>query len=163
MTTKDRPEREIAQLLRELRLTIATAESATGGLVANLVTDVPGSSDYFKGSVVAYANEIKEGVLGVSGKTLAEYGAVSPETAGEMAQGVRRLMNVDIGLSDTGIAGPSRATSEKPVGLFYIGLSSQQKTAVEEHFFHEDRLENKRACAEAALQMLKNYLLELKG
>jgi PncC family amidohydrolase len=156
---KNSLEEEIGALLKEHKLTIAVAESATGGSISDLLTNVSGSSNYFKGSVVSYDNEIKAGVLGVRKKTLGKYGAVSSQTAKEMAEGVRKLINADIGLSDTGIAGPTGATPEKPVGLFYIGLSSQHGTRVEEHLFHGDRMENKRAAAEAALRLLKEYLL----
>lgn len=152
---------ELAVLLRERGLTIAAAESATGGLVSDLITNVPGSSDYFKGSVVAYDNEIKVRVLGVSRETLERYGAVSYQTADEMADGVRKLMNVDIGLSTTGIAGPAGATPEKPVGLFYIGISSAFGTKAAEHVFGGDRLQNKKSAAEAALIMLREHLLKI--
>ena len=155
-----RLEEEVGKLLNERKLTIALAESATGGLISDLITNVPGSSNYFKGSVVAYDNEIKAKVLGVSKETLGKHGAVSYQTGEEMAEGVRELMNADIGLSNTGIAGPTGATPEKPVGLFYIGLSSERGTQVEEHLFHGSRLGNKQSAAEAALQMLKGYLLE---
>ncbi|GAI47155.1 unnamed protein product, partial [marine sediment metagenome] len=110
-----RPEREIGELLRGYQaktgklLTIGTTESATGGRVADGLTNVPGSSDYFKGSVVAYSNEIKINVLGVKRETIENYGAVSEQTAIEMAEGGRRLLGVDICTSDTGIAGPSGA------------------------------------------------------
>lgn len=145
-------------LLRQLGLTIAVAESATGGLISSAITDIPGSSDYFKGSVVSYSDDIKAEVLGVSRETLEKYGAVSEQTASEMALGVRKLMGADIGLSDTGIAGPGGATPEKPVGLFYIGLSSKQGTKVEKHLFHGTRVENKMATATGVLNLLKEYL-----
>ncbi|MBA7623882.1 Nicotinamide-nucleotide amidohydrolase PncC [subsurface metagenome] len=154
---------ELAVLLRERGLTIAVAESATGGLVSDLITNVPGSSDYFKGSVVAYDNEIKVGVLGVSGETLERHGAVSYQTADEMADGVRKLMNASIGLSTTGIAGPAGATAEKPVGLFYIGISSALGTRAAEHVFSGDRLQNKKSAAEAALILLKEHLASERG
>lgn len=157
-----RLEEEIAILLREQGLTIAIAESATGGLLSHLITNVPGSSDYFTGSVVAYDNETKVKVLGVRRATLARYGAVSYHTGEEMAQGVRRLMNANIGLSDTGIAGPAGATPEKPVGLFYIGIASELGTRAVEHVFGGDRLQNKRSAAEAALTLLKQHLLGLR-
>lgn len=160
---KNSLEEEIGVLLRELKLTIALAESATGGAISNLITNVSGSSDYFRGSVVSYDNEIKEGVLGVRRETLEKYGAVSSQTAEEMAQGVRNLMNTDIGLSDTGIAGPGGATPEKPVGLFYIGLSSENGTQVEKRLFHGDRIENKRAATTATLRLLKEYLSKKIG
>jgi PncC family amidohydrolase len=159
MNMECRLEEEIGRLLKERGLTIAVAESATGGLISNLITNVSGSSDYFRGAVVSYDNEIKARILGVRGETLERYGAVSRQTGEEMAEGVRKLMNADIGLSDTGIAGPTGATPGKPVGLFYIGLSYQKVTRVEEHLFHGDRLENKRNAAEAALRMLREYLL----
>ena len=155
-------EQKLAILLREHGLTIAIAESATGGLISHLITNVPGSSDYFKGSVVAYDNEIKVRVLGVSGETLARYGAVSYRTAEEMAEGVRKLVKSDIGLSVTGIAGPAGATPEKPVGLFYIGISSALGTKAVEHVFGRDRLQNKESAAEAALIMLEGHLSEHK-
>ncbi|MFQ5987958.1 MAG: CinA family protein [Dehalococcoidia bacterium] len=156
-----RLEEEIAVLLRERGLTIAIAESSTGGLISHLITNVPGSSDYYIGTVVAYDNEVKVKILGVKRRTLEEHKSVSYETAEEMAQGVRKLMDADIGLSDTGIAGPTGGTPEKPVGLFYIGISSHLGTRAVEHVFGGDRLENKRSAAEAALAMLKEQLLEL--
>ena len=152
---------EIAALLRRHGLTIAVAESASGGLISHLLTNVPGSSDYFRGGVVAYDNEVKIKVLGVRRKTLARFGAVSYEAAKEMAGGVIRLMNTDIGLSDTGIAGPTGTTPEKPVGLFYVGISSALGTSVVEHIFSGDRLQNKMSAAETALNMLKEHLLQL--
>jgi len=153
-------EAEIGTLLRELGLTVAVAESATGGLISSLITDVPGSSDYFKGSVVSYDNIIKAEVLGVNKETLENYGAVSYQTAEEMALGVRKMIGTDIGLSDTGIAGPAGATPAKPVGLFFIGLSSESETRVERCLFRGDRSENKKAAAAAALSLLKAYLSE---
>lgn len=156
-------EQETGSLLRELGLTIAVAESATGGLISSSITDVPGSSDYFKGSVISYDNEIKSEVLGVSRETLEKYGAVSHQTAGEMALGVRKLMGADIGLSDTGIAGPGGSTPEKPVGLFYIGLSSELGAKVERHLFHGNRFENKQAATKAVLRLLQAYLSERTG
>lgn len=156
---KGRLEEDIGVLLNKLKLTIAVAESATGGSISNLITDIPGSSNYFKGSVISYDNEIKAKILGVKRETLEKYGAVSYQTGKEMAEGIRKLMDVDIGLSDTGIAGPTGATPGKSVGLFYIGLSSEHETQVEEFVFHEDRIANKQGAAEAALRMLKEYLL----
>ncbi|MFQ5925732.1 MAG: CinA family protein [Dehalococcoidia bacterium] len=156
-----RLEEEIAILLKERGLSIAIAESSTGGLISHLLTNVPGSSAYYIGAVVAYDNEAKVKILGVNRRTLEEHKSVSYETAEEMAQGVRKLMAADIGLSDTGIAGPTGGTPGKPVGLFYIGISSPLGTRAVEHVFGGDRLENKRSAAEAALAMLKEQLLEL--
>ena len=154
-------EEEIGSLLRKHKLTVAVAESASGGLISHLITNVSGSSDYFTGSVVSYDNEVKMKVLGVSRETLEQHGAVSQQCAEEMAQGVRKLLGTDIGLSDTGIAGPSGGSAEKPVGLFYIGLSSKEGTICQRHVFSGDRLQNKHSAAEAALDMLRDYLLKL--
>ena len=158
-------EAEIAQLLREYQaetgklLTIGAVESATGGRIADRITNVPGSSDYFKGSLVAYSNEVKITLLGVKKETIEGYGAVSEQTALEMAQGGRKLLGVDVCISDTGIAGPSGATPEKPVGLFYIGLAAEHESLSQKHVFPKNREENKRDAAEAALNILKQYLL----
>jgi nicotinamide-nucleotide amidase len=158
-------EAEIAQLLREYQtktgklLTIGTVESATGGRIADRITNVPGSSDYFKGSAVAYNNEVKIALAGVKRKTIENYGAVSKQTALEMAQGGRKLLDVHICVSDTGIAGPSGATPDRPVGLFYLGLATKDGSLCEKHVFSGNREQNKRDAAEAALNMLKQYLL----
>jgi PncC family amidohydrolase len=158
-------EAEIARLIREYQaktgklLTIGTVESATGGRIADRITNVPGSSDYFKGSVVAYSNEVKNALLGVKKVTIENYGAVSEQTALEMAQGGRKLFDVDICVSDTGIAGPSGASPEKPLGLFYLGLAAEDGSLSQKHAFQGNREENKRDAAEAALKMLKQHLL----
>lgn len=158
-------EAEIAVLIREYHaktgklLTIGAVESATGGRIADRITNVPGSSDYFKGSVVAYSNEVKTVLLGVQKATIDNYGAVSEQTALEMAQGGRKLLDVDICVSDTGIAGPSGDTPEKPVGLFYLGMAARDESLSQKHVFQGNREENKRDAAEAALNMLNQYLL----
>jgi len=158
-------EAEIARLIREYQaktgrvLTIGTVESATGGRIADRITNVPGSSDYFRGSVVAYSNEVKIALLGVKKATIENYGAVSEQTALEMAQGGKKLLNVDICVSDTGIAGPSGATPEKSLGLFYLGLAARDESSSQKHVFPGNRKGNKRDAAEAALNMLKQYLL----
>lgn len=118
----------LVNALKEKKLTIACAESCTGGLIAKSITDVGGCSSVFLGGVVAYANEIKENILGVSGETLKKYGAVSEFTAMEMANGVRRICGSDIGISTTGIAGPDGGTEEKPVGTVYVGFSFKDTT-----------------------------------
>jgi len=158
-------EAEIARLIREYRaktgklLTIGTVESATSGRIADRITNVAGSSDYFKGSVVTYSNEVKIALVGVKRKTIENYGAVSEQAALEMARGGRKLLNVDICVSDTGIAGPSGGTPEKPVGLFYLGLASRDENLSQKHAFPGNREGNKRDAAEASLNMLKQYLL----
>ena len=155
---------EIAQLLREYQvktgklLTIGTAESATGGRISDKITNVPGSSDYYKGSIVSYSNEAKTEIVGVKKQTLKKHGAVSSETAVEMAKGGRKLLNVDICISDTGIAGPTGATPGKPVGLFYLGLSAKDTAMAKEHNFQGNREQNKQKAAETALSLLKEYL-----
>jgi len=158
-------EAEIGRLIREYQaktgklLTIGSVESATGGRIADRITNVPGSSDYFKGSVVAYSNEVKIALLGVKKAILEDYGAVSEQTALEMAQGGKKLLNVDICVSDTGIAGPSGGTPEKPVGLFYLGLAAKDASFSQKYIFAGDREKNKQDAAEAALNMLNQYLL----
>ncbi len=152
-------EQEIGELLRARGLTLGVVESATGGLISHLLTNVAGSSDYYKGSIAAYSNEIKTGEVSVSEETISQHGAVSSEVAEEMARGGRRVLGVDICLSDTGIAGPGGGIDTKPVGLFYIGLSHQQGTLTRKHLFRGDRLHNKQAAAQAALGWLKEYLL----
>ena len=130
---------QVGGLLTSANLTISTAESCTGGLLSHVLTGVSGSSAYFTGGVVAYSNQIKEAILGVRATTLKENGAVSEETAMEMAEGVRRRFKTDIGLSTTGIAGPTGGTPEKPVGLVWIGISTAKHTAAYECHFKADR------------------------
>jgi len=155
-------EQEIGVLLRQKGLTLGLVESATGGLISHRITNVAGSSDYYKGSVTAYSNEVKSKVVGVSEDTINQYGAVSPQVAEEMAQDGRNILDADICLADTGIAGPSGATPGKPVGLFYIGLSHGERTYSRKHIFHGDREQNKQSAAEEALGWLKEYLISLK-
>jgi len=139
-------------------LTLAFAESCTGGLIADLITDISGSSAYFLGSAVTYANSAKQGIVGVAAETLARYGAVSAETAAEMAQGARRAYGADIAASVTGIAGPTGATPGKPVGLVRIHLSAPGAEWGERHVWDGDRLGNKALSAEAVLRLVLRYL-----
>jgi nicotinamide-nucleotide amidase len=159
-------EYEIGELLRSKGLTLGAVESATGGLISHLITNVPGSSDYFKGSVTSYANETKINVIGVKAATLKKYGAVSYQVAEQMAAGGRKLLNVDICVADTGIAGPggatpAGATPAKAVGLFYLGLAAKDGVSNRKHEFHSTREENKRDAAITALEWVKEYLLSL--
>ena len=154
-------EQEVGNLLRQKRLTLGIVESATGGLISYLITNIPGSSDYYRGSVTAYSNEVKIKVVGVKEDTINKYGAVSYQVAKEMAQGGRKILAVDICLADTGIAGPSGATPGKPLGLFYIGLSHQAGTYSQKHYFQGNREQNKRQAAEVALSWLTEYLISL--
>ena len=153
-------EYEVGVLLKEKGLTLGTVESATGGLISHLITNVSGSSDYFKGAVVSYANEIKMKIIGVRESTLKKYGSVSPLVAEEMAQGGRKLLNVDICVADTGIAGPGSAAPGKAVGLFYVGLATREGVSNRKHEFHGTRLQNKQSSAEACLGWVKEYLEE---
>lgn len=158
----DSIEQKIGELLLKRHLTLGAVESATGGLISHLITNVPGSSEYYNGSITAYSNEIKIQVVGVKEDTLNKYGAVSHEVAKEMAEGGRRVLNADICLADTGIAGPGGATQEKPVGLFYIGLSHSDGTYSRRHIFQNNREQNKEQAAITALTWLNEYLESLK-
>lgn len=149
---------EAGKLLHERKLKLAFAESCTGGLVGHRITDVPGSSEYFWGSIVAYAYEAKVALLGVSWDTLNTRGAVSRETVLEMARGARRVLSTDIGVSVSGIAGPGGGTDEKPVGTTWIGLVAARGEWAKLFHFSGDRAENKEAAADAALQLLLDYL-----
>jgi len=155
-------EQEIGNLLRRKRLTLGVVESATGGLISHRLTNVPGSSDYYKGSVTAYSNEAKIKVVGVKEATISQYGAVSSQVAEEMAEGGRKILAVDVCLADTGIAGPGGATPGKPVGLFYLGLSHQGGTCSRKRNFRGDREQNKQSAAEVALGWLEEYLESLQ-
>ena len=148
----------LADLLRRKKLTIGTVESATGGLISHLITNVPGSSDYFLGSIISYSNELKVNLAGVRPESLEKYGAVSSQVAEEMAAGGRKTLRVDICIADTGIAGPGGATADKPVGLFYLGLAYKNETLSRKLLLRSGREENKRAAAEEALSWLCKYL-----
>lgn len=147
-------EEQVGNLLRQKGLTVSLAESCTGGLVGHLLTQVPGSSDYLMGGVIAYSNAAKEQILRVKKQTLDQFGAVSEETAIEMAQGAMELFHTDFAIAVTGIAGPASDYSEKPVGLTWIALRSEETTQAESHLWQGDRAENKAQSAEAALQLL---------
>jgi PncC family amidohydrolase len=152
------PAQIVGPLLRARGATVVTAESCTGGLIGSLLTDVSGSSDYYLGGVISYSNEVKQGVLGVREETLATVGAVSRETALQMAQGARRLLDADYALAVTGIAGPTGGTPDKPVGLVYIALVGPDVERCERHAWDGDRLDNKVRSAQRALQMLVEHL-----
>ena len=149
---------EIGALLRARGLKLATAESCTGGLIADRITDVPGSSDYFLGGIVAYAYEAKVALLHVSWDTLKAYGAVSRETVLEMARGARQVLGADVAISVSGIAGPGGGLPNKPVGTTWLGLSSENIEQADLKHFEGDRLEVKERAAEAALRILIEYL-----
>lgn len=148
----------VAKQLKDKRLTIAVAESCTGGMLANRLTNISGSSAYFERGFVTYSNESKMDCLHVSAKTLEKFGAVSDETAVEMALGVKEAAGTDIGVSTTGIAGPTGGTPEKPVGLVYVGLAFQGKAFSKKFVFTKDRLTNKERTVQAALNLLRRTL-----
>ncbi len=150
----ERIETRIGHALRAKGWTICTAESCTGGLIAHRLTNISGSSDYVLGGVVAYANRIKQALLHVRQGTLIAYGAVSEQTASEMAVGARELFGADVAVSVTGIAGPGGGSLEKPVGLTYIGVVTPDGgVLVQRHVWEGDRETIKNASAEAALQL----------
>ncbi|WP_236709944.1 CinA family protein [Longilinea arvoryzae] len=154
----------IGTLLRQRGMKLVVAESCTGGLISDRITDVPGSSDYYLGGVTAYANEVKRRVLGVSAETLRSYGAVSGETAIEMARGARFALADEtpvssiLGISATGIAGPSGGSPDKPVGLVWIGLSAPEGESAWQFVWEFDRSGNKAASAEQAIRLAVDYL-----
>jgi len=153
-----RPEERLAELLCQKGLTIAVAESCTGGLLASRITDVPGSSAYFRGGIVAYTNTVKETILGVPKDVLSVHGAISSECAREMALGALRVFGADLALATTGIAGPDGGTEGKPVGLVYISLAARDGTLMLRRLrFDGARKENKWSTTEAAFQLLLEY------
>ena len=154
-------EEVIGRMLKEKGLTLAVAESCTGGLLAGRITDVAGSSDYFIGGITAYSNQIKEEFLGVKSETLMKYGAVSEETAKEMAYGIKTKFNSSIGISVTGIAGPGGGTPEKPVGLTYIGFCDGNQCYAVKWNFGDNRERNRTRTVQACLNLLRNELLKL--
>jgi len=154
-------EQKVAELLVKANARVAVAESCTGGLLSHKLTNVPGSSGYFLGGVVAYSNSAKMTVLGVQANTLRQFGAVSEQTAKEMAEGVRNLLKADFGLSTTGIAGPSGGTKEKPVGLVYIGFSDGTSITAKKLIFTNDRLANKERSSYAALELIRRHLQKI--
>jgi len=151
-------EEQIAKILSERGQKVVFAESCTGGLIGHRITNLPGSSAYYLGSITAYAYEAKVKWLGVSWDTLEAHGAVSREVVLEMAKGVREALNADIGLSVSGIAGPGGGMPEKPVGTTWMGLASADGAWARHFCWDGDRLQNKAYSADAVLQMLLDYL-----
>jgi len=152
--------RTIGEQLRQRGWKVAVAESCTGGLLAGQIVAVAGSSDYFLGGVVAYANQVKSGLLGVAPATLAKHGAVSWQAAVEMAWGALKVMGADVALSTTGIAGPTGGTPTKPVGLAYVALAAGDHAWWERHRWTGSRDENNAQTVLAALALLSRYLKE---
>lgn len=155
---QDTLESIVAGLLTEKKLTLAVAESCTGGLITDRLTDVPGSSIFLERGVVAYSNESKTDLLGVPEEVLREHGAVSEQVAVLMAEGVRRRSGCDLGLATTGIAGPTGGTDEKPVGTVFIALADGKRTSCRQYSFRWGRRRNKTITSQTALITLKRYL-----
>jgi nicotinamide-nucleotide amidase len=151
---------EIDKLICTKGLTLGTVESATGGLISHLITNIIGSADYYKGSITCYSPEIKTRLIGVNVDTLNKFGAVSREVTSEMAFEGRKVLRCDICIADTGFAGPG-AGLDKPAGLFYIALSHQNNTISKKYLFNGNRVQNKESAAEATLNILRDYLLNL--
>ena len=139
-------------------MTLAVAESCTGGKLGDMITEVPGSSDYFLGGVISYSNDAKADLLGVDRKTLKAKGAVSEDVAVQMAQGARKRLRAAVGVGITGIAGPSGGTPAKPVGLVYIAVNSEKSSVCSRSLFRGSRSEVKRQSAETALEMLRDFI-----
>ncbi|NLA75128.1 MAG: CinA family protein [Deltaproteobacteria bacterium] len=151
-------ENTLGRLLIQKSLTIAVAESCTGGLIGHMITSVPGSSGYFMGGIISYSNQAKCGLLGVLPDTLRQYGAVSSKTAEEMAKGVREKFNTNIGVSVTGIAGPDGGSIEKPVGTVFMGIAADDKLLSLKYLFKGTREQVKQQAAEAAIENIRRYL-----
>lgn len=156
---EDTLQEAVGRLLRQQGKQFGTAESCTGGYVAHLITLVPGSSDYFPGSIVSYSYEMKTRLLGVKPETLETYGAVSAETVREMAEGARKAMGVDVSLAISGIAGPGGGTPDKPVGTVWMAVSDAQRTEVAKVVFGRDRAKNIQLTGVYALNMVRRFLL----
>lgn len=153
-------EEKIVRELQKRGYTITTAESCTGGLLAGGILNVSGASAVYNEGHITYSNEAKERLLGVSHDTLEQYGAVSEQTAAEMAMGAARVANANVGLSTTGIAGPGGGTPEKPVGLVYVGCCINGDVTVEECRFSGNREDNRNAAVEAVLRLLLDKLMK---
>lgn len=157
-----RLEQEVAELLLSLKMTIAVAESCTGGLICHRLTNVSGSSDYLESGVVAYSNPSKAKLLGVSGEVISKHGAVSEACVQAMATGIKKLAGTDLGLSVSGIAGPTGGTLEKPVGTVYIALASNNDVQCWKYLFEGRRGEIKQKASEEALMRIREYCEQRK-
>lgn len=151
-------EHVVGKLLLQKGMFLSVAESCTGGLIGARLTEVPGSSEYLKGGVIAYCNELKKSILGVAPELLDQYGAVSKQTAVAMAEGVRQLTSTDLGLAVTGVAGPGGGTPTKPRGLVYIALATSEGTFCQKFQFPGERFEVREGTVNAALDMVRHYL-----
>ncbi|MDI6779897.1 MAG: competence/damage-inducible protein A [Bacteroidota bacterium] len=155
-------EQVLGKLLSERNLTIAVAESCTGGLIANRITNVPGSSKYFERGIVTYSNRSKTDLLGVPENLIIKHGAVSEEVAKAMAAGIRELSKTDIGISTTGIAGPTGATPDKPLGLVWIGYADSKNLIAKKYLFGDDRVRVKIRSSQAAMELVRRIILNIQ-
>lgn len=151
-------EKAVSQKLLELGQTISSAESCTGGNIASLLTSIPGSSNYFLGSIVSYSNEVKQSELGVSKEDIAKHGAVSKEVVVQMASAVRETLKTDIGVASSGVAGPDGGTEEKPIGMVWIAISTIHGVFAKKYQFENDRQRNIRRASLAALSLVYRHL-----
>ncbi|MFN8295872.1 MAG: competence/damage-inducible protein A [Chitinophagales bacterium] len=156
---EDSLEQNIGDLLLERKLTLGTAESCTGGYLSHLITSVPGSSAYYKGSIISYANEVKKDLLGVRKETLEQFGAVSEQTVSEMISGALNQLKIDIAIAISGVAGPGGGTEDKPVGTVYIGIGTKEKIIVKQLSFTNHRERNIQLSSVVGLVMLRKFLL----
>jgi nicotinamide-nucleotide amidase len=154
---------KVSDELKKHQVTVATAESCTGGLLAHTLTNISGSSEYFNQGVISYSNKAKMELLGVPEGLIKRHGAVSEEVAAAMAQAIQQSASVDYGLSTTGIAGPTGGTKEKPVGLVYIAIATKDSVVVKRFLFSGDRLSNKESSCTAALELLLELLSQKKS
>lgn len=150
--------KDVLQLLQVAGKTLATAESCTGGWVGKLLTDVPGSSSVYKGGVISYTNEVKHAILGVPQETLDAFGAVSHQTAEAMAEGVRRVLQTDLGAAVTGLAGPDGDGSGRPVGLVYIAVADDRLTMYKQLHLEGDRISIRQQACEELLALVMTVL-----
>lgn len=155
-------EQVLGKLLSERNLTIAVAESCTGGLIANRITNVPGSSKYFERGIVTYSNRSKTDLLGVPENLIIKHGAVSEEVAKAMAAGIREISKTDIGISTTGIAGPTGATPDKPLGLVWIGYADLKNLITKKFLFGDDRVRVKIRSSQAAMELIRRIILKIQ-
>ena len=156
---EDSLEMVIGKLLKGKKQTVSTAESCTGGKIAQMLTSIPGSSDYYKGSVIAYNNKVKSEVLKIPGDIIEKYGAVSEQVVERMAKGARNLLETDFSVATSGIAGPDGGTKDKPVGTIWIAVASEKGTVVEKHLFGYDRITNINRFSNAALNLLRKQII----
>lgn len=160
------PEYQLKNIISQTDYKIVLAESCTGGLTSSLITNIPGSSDYFLGGIVAYSNEVKQNILGVNKKTLEIYGAVSKETVIEMAVNIRKIFSriyaedKIISASISGIAGPGGATEDKPVGLVWIAISHNNDTKAYKHLWDGNRIDNKILTAQECIRLIIKEITE---